>query len=262
MTAASTSRSSDDMPARFRAERLACAGGGRTRYRGGVGRHPAGQKGPAPVDDRLPTVIGRGLPGVEGTRAAHSGRIRYGPGGRRAPRYLDWPHPRLRGSRKTSCARGGEAGRRSLPDYEAWQARVAALRAGQAPAARPPARRAACRRAGRRRCAPSARALRRSGRHSTGIKLSGEIVDRSCRGHPGTDLPARRTWRARRSTSAALAAVHRGGPRRPLRPLRHPRARDGRDDERHGGPWRRRAGRRHLPGVLRLPAAGAAHGGA
>ena len=58
-----------------------------------------------------------------------------------------------------------------------------------------------------------------------------------------------------------LSRLHGGGPRRPLRPLRHPRARDGRDAERHGGPWRRRAGRRHLSGVLRLHAAVDAHGG-
>ena len=43
---------------------------------------------------------------------------------------------------------------------------------------------------------------------------------------------------------------------RPLRPLRHPRARDGRGDERPGAAWRRHPLRRHLPGLHRLlPAA-------
>ena len=43
---------------------------------------------------------------------------------------------------------------------------------------------------------------------------------------------------------------HRSG--RPLRLLRHPRARDGRRHERHGAAWRRDPLWRHLPGVHRL----------
>ena len=44
----------------------------------------------------------------------------------------------------------------------------------------------------------------------------------------------------------------RRGLRRPLHPLRHPRARHGRRDERHGAAWRHHPLLRHVPGVLRL----------
>ena len=40
--------------------------------------------------------------------------------------------------------------------------------------------------------------------------------------------------------------------RRPLHPLRHPRARHGRRHERHGAAWRHHPVFRHVPGVLRL----------
>ena len=39
---------------------------------------------------------------------------------------------------------------------------------------------------------------------------------------------------------------------RPLHPLRHPRARHGRGDERHGAAWRPHPLLRHVPGLLRL----------
>ena len=59
--------------------------------------------------------------------------------------------------------------------------------------------------------------------------------------------PARTTPRPRRSSTQT-----RGRAGRPLHPLRHPRARDGRGDERPGAAWRRHPLRRHLPGVHRL----------
>jgi transketolase len=71
------------------------------------------------------TVIGRGLPEVEGTRAAHSARLDKEQTDA-ARHYLDWPHPPFEIPDDIRAA-WREAGRRSLPDYEAWQARVAQL---------------------------------------------------------------------------------------------------------------------------------------
>jgi transketolase len=71
------------------------------------------------------TVIGRGLPGVEGTRAAHSGKLdRALTDAARQAR--DWPHPPFTVPEDVAAA-WRAAGRRSLPGYAAWQARVAAL---------------------------------------------------------------------------------------------------------------------------------------
>ena len=75
------------------------------------------------------TVIGRGLPGVEGTRAAHSGRITRELADA-ARRHRDWPHPPFEVPQDILSA-WREAGRRSLPDHEAWTARVAALEPGK-----------------------------------------------------------------------------------------------------------------------------------
>src|SRR3954451_18369074 len=84
-----------------------------------------GKKDPRPSMICTPTVIGRGLPGVEGTRAAHSGRITAELADA-ARRYLDWPHPRFAVPDDILSA-WREAGRRSRPEYEAWNRRVAAL---------------------------------------------------------------------------------------------------------------------------------------
>ena len=71
------------------------------------------------------TVIGRGLPGVEGTRAAHSGKLTRALTDA-ARQARDWPHPPFTVPEDIAAA-WRTAARRSLPDYEAWQARVAAL---------------------------------------------------------------------------------------------------------------------------------------
>ena len=71
------------------------------------------------------TVIGRGLPKVEGTRAAHSARITKEIAAA-AREHLDWPHPPFEVPAPILQA-WRDAGRRSLPAYEAWQARVQAL---------------------------------------------------------------------------------------------------------------------------------------
>jgi transketolase len=71
------------------------------------------------------TVIGRGIPGVEGTRGAHSARVLKAHTDA-AREHLGWSHPPFVIPEDVSTA-WHKAGRRSLPDYEAWQARVAAL---------------------------------------------------------------------------------------------------------------------------------------
>ena len=70
------------------------------------------------------TIIGRGLP-HEGTRAAHSAQLtrEHTDAARRA---LDWPHPAFEIPEPILSA-WRAAGQRSRPDYDAWQARVAAL---------------------------------------------------------------------------------------------------------------------------------------
>lgn len=71
------------------------------------------------------TVIGRGLPGIEGTRAAHSGRLTRAITDA-ARDACAWPHPAFH--LPNDIADGWrKAGRRGLPDYAAWQARVLAL---------------------------------------------------------------------------------------------------------------------------------------
>ena len=71
------------------------------------------------------TVIGRGLPGVEGTRAAHSGKLT--PAITDAARKaLNWPSPAFTLPNDVAAA-WRDAGRRCLPEYHAWQQRAAAL---------------------------------------------------------------------------------------------------------------------------------------
>ena len=94
------------------------------------------KKDPRPSMICCTTVIGRGLPGVEGTRAAHSGRIRQDLADA-ARRHLDWPHPRFEVPRDILSA-WRDAGRRSLPEYEAWTEPGRSPGAGQAPSARSP----------------------------------------------------------------------------------------------------------------------------
>jgi transketolase len=120
------------------------------------------------------TVIGRGLPRIEGTRAAHSARL-HKEQTDAARQYLDWPHPPFEIAEDILSA-WREAGRRSLPDHEAWQARVTALspdkrreldrlREGRLPDGWDRPLRAFRERAARERSA------------EYGIKLSGDIVD-------------------------------------------------------------------------------------
>lgn len=80
---------------------------------------------PRPSMIACTTAIGRGIPRVEGQRAAHGGRI-YKEDTEAARKNLGWPHAPFEIPEEILSA-WREAGRRSVPAYEAWQARVAAL---------------------------------------------------------------------------------------------------------------------------------------
>jgi transketolase len=71
------------------------------------------------------TIIGRGIPRVQGQRAAHGGRV-FAEDYAAAGYYLDWPHAPFEIPDDVRAA-WLEAGRRGLPAYDAWQSRVAAL---------------------------------------------------------------------------------------------------------------------------------------
>ncbi|MFO1050449.1 MAG: transketolase [Geminicoccaceae bacterium] len=116
---------SDDMPARFRLS------GWHVQE---VDGHDAeavsaalllAERDPRPSLIACTTVIGRGLPGVEGTRAAHSGKLER-PLTDAARAHLDWPHPAFAVPEDLAAA-WHAAGTRSRPAYEAWQERVRAL---------------------------------------------------------------------------------------------------------------------------------------
>ena len=179
---------SDDMPARFRAQRLARAGGRRPRRRRrSPPPSPLAKADPRPSMIACTTVIGRGIAGGRGARARRTAAASSRRTPTRARQYLDWPHPPFE-IPEDILAAWREAGRRSLPDYEAWQARVAALEPGQAPRRSTACARAACRRAGSGRCAPSSAAPRRRGTPSHGYQDLGRHRRPSGRGDPGADL--------------------------------------------------------------------------
>ncbi|MFH6784592.1 MULTISPECIES: transketolase family protein [Methylobacterium] len=130
---------------------------------------------PRPSMIRCTTVIGRGLPGVEGTRAAHSARIPASLS-EAARKALNWPHPAFEIPNEIRAA-WRAAGERNAPAFEAWTRRVATL---------PPERRRLLDRLREGKLpqgweAPL-RAFRyeaaRSGKAQSGIALSGELVDR------------------------------------------------------------------------------------
>jgi transketolase len=90
---------SDDMPARFRLSNWHV------------------QEDPRPSMIACRTIIGRGLPHIEGTRAAHSARLDKAQTDA-ARDYLDWPYPPFDMPNDVLGA-WRETGRRSLRDYEA-----------------------------------------------------------------------------------------------------------------------------------------------
>src|SRR3954470_7166026 len=170
----------------------------------------AAKRDPRPSMICTTTVIGRGLPGVEGTRAAHSGRITAELTDA-ARQHLDWPHPRFTVPEPVLSA-WREAGRRSRPEYEAWTRRVAALspekrrlvdrlREGRLPEGWDAPLQAFRERAAREPAAEH------------GFKLSGEIVDRLAEAIPelisgAPDLEG--ATQHKRSLKAFTAADHGG----------------------------------------------------
>ena len=118
--------------------------------------------------------------------------------------------------------------------------------------------------AGRRR---GDRRLQGQGRRREAQLGDAQVEPGGARGHqPGAARHGRRLGRPHRleqhQDRDAEGQMTRADAGRPLRPLRHPRARHGRGHERHGAAWRRHPLRRHLPGVHRLlpaldPAGGA-----
>ncbi len=83
------------------------------------------KRDPRPSMIACTTVIGRGIPRVQGLRAAHSSRLTR-EDTEAAREYLGWPSPAF--VVPDEVARSWrDAGRRNLPEYQAWQARVAAL---------------------------------------------------------------------------------------------------------------------------------------
>ncbi|WP_449191465.1 transketolase [Thauera sp.] len=75
------------------------------------------------------TVIGRGIPRVQGQRAGHSARL-YPEDAQATRELLAWPHAPFEIPADILGA-WRAAGRRSAADYRAWQARLAALPAAE-----------------------------------------------------------------------------------------------------------------------------------
>lgn len=75
------------------------------------------------------TVIGRGIPRVQGQRAGHSARL-YPEDAQATRELLGWPHAPFEIPADILGA-WRAAGRRSAGDYRAWQARLAALPAAE-----------------------------------------------------------------------------------------------------------------------------------
>jgi transketolase len=83
------------------------------------------KKDPRPSMITCTTIIGRGIARVEGTRAAHSSRVTK-QDTEAARKSLNWPHSPFEMPDDILSA-WRDAGRRNLPEYRSWQARVAAL---------------------------------------------------------------------------------------------------------------------------------------
>jgi transketolase len=116
---------SDDMAARFRASNW--------HVQAVDGHDPeaistaieAAKADPRPSMIACATVIGRGIPRVEGQRAAHGGRI-FKDDTDAARKYLEWPSAPFEFPDDILSA-WRAAGRRSAAEHEAWRGRVAAL---------------------------------------------------------------------------------------------------------------------------------------
>jgi transketolase len=116
---------SDDMTARFRASNWHVqAVDGHDPEAVSVALEQA-KADPRPSMIACTTTIGWGIPRVQGQRAAHGSRI-FKEDTDAARQYLEWSHEPFEFPADILSA-WREAGRRSLPEYEAWKARVAAM---------------------------------------------------------------------------------------------------------------------------------------
>ncbi|WP_024303986.1 transketolase [Pseudogulbenkiania sp. MAI-1] len=87
------------------------------------------KKDPRPSLIACRTVIGRGIPRVQGLRGGHSARL-YPEDADAARELLGWPHAPFEVPDEVLAA-WRDAGRRSRADYAAWQERVDALPAAE-----------------------------------------------------------------------------------------------------------------------------------
>jgi transketolase len=109
----------------------------------------AARQDPRPSMIACRTVIGRGIPRLQGQRGGHSARL-FGEDAQAARELLDWPHAPFEVPAQVLGA-WRDAGRRSDAKYEAWQGRLAALPPPSAPSSNVSSP-ASCRRAGTRYC--------------------------------------------------------------------------------------------------------------
>ena len=203
------------------------------------------------------------LPHRHRLRRAHQGRqrevarlaARPGRGeGRARKTRLDVAAVRGAGGHRRGVARGriALAHRAALLGAAAREPR-----AGQARRIRSPARRRPADRGARRRGARHEReARRRTEGDRDPRRLGKRARSARCR-RAGDGRRLRRPHRLQQHAAEGHGGTDGGEPRRPLHPLRRARARHGRGDERDGAAWRDHSLFRHLPGVLRLCAAGA-----
>ena len=126
------------------------------------------------------------------------------------PRASIWAgRTRRSRSRATILPAWREAGRRSVPEYEAWQARVAALDPDKRRDVRPPARGAPAGGLGARAARLQATAPRRRGTPTTAIKISGDIVELLAEAIPEL-ISGAPDLEGRHAAQAALCRLHRG----------------------------------------------------
>ncbi len=85
----------------------------------------AARNDPRPSMIACRTIIGKGIPRVQGQRGGHSARL-FAEDAIAARDLLRWPHPEFEVPADI-LARWRQAGLRNLHAFEAWQARVAAL---------------------------------------------------------------------------------------------------------------------------------------
>ncbi len=120
---------SEDMPARFRAANWHVQEVDGHDVAAVDAALTLAKRDPRPSFIACRTIIGRGVPGVENTRAAHAGKLtrELTDAARRA---LDWPHAPFEIPADIAAA-WRAAGQRSAAEYQAWQGRVTALPAEQ-----------------------------------------------------------------------------------------------------------------------------------